>query len=197
MTHAKLYQDQWVKGRLAVKGTVECADRYEIIKSFCERQYKNRPFSICDIGANMSYFGLRLCEDFPRCTVVGFEYDNFNMRAAHIAKNHPSRLILLNRKLHCNDLTILSSCCHFDVVLVLNVLHHVGDEFNAWLTRLQILGDHVIAEFATSDSRSKKQSKDYSIPLDSKILGYGKSHIKRGVDRPIVLMSAKRKVQTA
>jgi hypothetical protein len=184
----KTYQDQWVKGRLAVKGIRECASRYEIIKSFCEQRYGRRPFSVCDIGANMCYFGLRLLEDFPSCSVISFEFDNFKIRAAHVRKNDATGLLLLNRKLNLDDLSVLSSCCRFDLVLALSVLHHIGDEFDPWLAALRRLGDNVIAEFATTDSRVKKQAKNYRVPSDITVLGYGKSHIKRGVERPLVLM---------
>ncbi len=182
----KTYQDQWVNGRLVTRGIRECASRYEIIKLVCERY--TRPFTVCDIGANMCYFGLRLTEDFPYCSVIAFEYDNFAVRAAHVKKNNSTRLILLNRKLNLTDLCVLGSCCRFDIVLALNVLHHVGNEFGAWLIALRGLGTNLIAEFATIDSRSKNQAEDYAIPPDARILGYGNSHIKREVQRPIVLI---------
>lgn len=180
-----------MKGRLVTKGIRECASRYEIIKSFCA--HYNRPFSVCDIGANMCYFGLRLTEDFPRCSVISFEFDNFKLRAAHVEKNDATRLLLLNHKLNVDDLSILSSCCQFDLVLALNVLHHVGSEFEAWLLALRKLGADVIAEFATTDSRSRNQSCDHRVPSDAKVLGCGKSHIKRDVERPIVLIPGTRK----
>src|SRR5689334_12888770 len=94
----KTYQDQWLKGKLVAKGTRECANRYELIKNFCE-QFK-RPFTVLDIGANMSYFGIRLCEDFPECFVMAFEYSDFKMRKAHVEKNGTDRLLLLNHRLH-------------------------------------------------------------------------------------------------
>jgi len=192
---SKTYQDQWVKGKLIVKGTRECASRYEIIKSFCSSY--SRPFSVLDIGANMCYFGIRLTEDFPLCTVVAFEYDHFEMRAMHVQKNYSIRLLLLNHKLNINDLFILGACSRFDVVLILSVLHHVGNEFDAWLKALRQLGDNIICEFATTDSRSRKQSKDYCIPSDAKILGYGDSHIKKSVKRPIVLLTNHKQVHAA
>lgn len=184
---SKTYQDQWLNGRVTVKGTRECASRYEIIKSFC-REYGNCAFSVCDIGANMSYFGLRLTEDFPKCSVMAFEYNNFDIRAAHVKKNASNRLLLLNRKLNTYDLSVLASCSRFDLVLALSVLHHVGSEFDAWIAILRQLGNHVIAEFATTDSRSRKQSENHRIPPDAKVLGYGQSHIKRDIQRPIVLI---------
>ncbi len=145
------YQDQWVKGRLAVKGIRECAGRYEVIKSFCE-PYGRRPFTVCDIGANMSYFGLRLTEDFPACSVVAFEFDNFKLRAAHVKKNDATRLLLLNHKLDLRALSVFNSCSRFDLVLALSVLHHVGDEFDAWLLELRKLGTLIVFLFAVFEA---------------------------------------------
>jgi len=189
----KTYQDQWIKGQLAVKGIRECASRYEIIKSFCAQQYDRRPFTVCDIGANMCYFGLRLTEDFPKCSIVAFEFDHFDLRADHVKKNRVNRLLLLNHKLDLNALTVLGSSCRFDIVLALSVLHHIGDEFDAWLLALRKLGTHIIAEFAAKDSRSRKQSQNHRVPADAIVLGYGDSHIKRGTQRPIVLIPGSRK----
>jgi len=59
------YQDKWIRGRVTQEGYRDCVKRYDIIKSFCS-QYK-RPFTVCDIGSNWNYFGLRLTEDFPLC----------------------------------------------------------------------------------------------------------------------------------
>jgi len=182
----KTYQDQWVKGKLVEKGMRECAGRYEIVKSFC-KQFR-RPFTVCDIGANMCYFGLRLTEDFPKCYVVAFEFDKFDVRAVHVQKNNPSRLLFLKRKLSLNDLSVLNAIGHFDLILALSVLHHVGNKFDAWLMALRNLGDNVIAEFATDDSRSRRQSPDYRIPSDAQILGYCESHINKQIQRPIVLL---------
>lgn len=188
----RTYQDQWVKGQLVEKGTRECASRYEIIKAFCSKY--ERPFTVCDIGSSMNYFGIRLCEDFPDCVVTAFEFDNFELRRTHLKKSNPDRLLFLDHKLHFNDLAILSACCHFDVVLILNVLHHVGEEFDAWLMALRQLGTNVIGEFATKgDSRSRKQAQNYRIPSDAEVLGYAQSHIKRDIQRPILLMKGNTK----
>ena len=171
---------------MIAEGIRECASRYEIIKSFCE-QYK-RPFTVCDIGANMCYFGLRLTEDFPKCYVIAFEFDKFDIRATHVKKNKASRLLLLKRKLTIEDLTVLNACSHFDLILALSILHHVGDKFDAWLAALKNLGDSIIAEFATDDSRSRRQATNYHVPVDAEIIGHCPSHIKKDIQRPLVLL---------
>ena len=64
------YQDSW-DGKVIEAGKRECASRYEIVKSVCSEL--KQPFSVCDIGANMNYFGIRLIEDFD-CLVMSFEF---------------------------------------------------------------------------------------------------------------------------
>lgn len=180
------YQDVWSRGAAIQKGYRECAARYELIRSFCQ-QY-DRPFTVCDIGANMCYFGIRLTEDFPDCTVMAFESDRFEARAGHLRKANASRVMLLKRRLGLQDLHVLSTCCHFDLVLVLSVFHHLGGVFADWLAAFRELGDHLIAEFAVSDSRSTRLPKGYRVPYSAELLGTGESHIQRGVKRPLMVI---------
>ena len=182
-----IYQDTWTKGKAAEKGYRECAARYEIVKAFCERF--SGPFTVCDIGANMCYFGLRLTEDFPSCSVMAFEFDHFAMRQAHVAKTE--RLILLNRKLSIKDIRELSHFCRFDVVLAMSVMHHLPGDSGEWLEAFRILGRNIIAEFAGNDSARPAIRKGYGVPSDAVVLGYGGSHLKQDFQRPIVLISSK------
>jgi hypothetical protein len=175
------YQDKWLKGKLVEKGTRECADRYKIIRDFCSEEYGPEPFTVCDIGANMCYFGIRLTEDFPDCHVIAFEFDSFAIREAHVKANGSDRLLLFRRKLSSTDIDSLSALCHFDVVLCLSVLHHAK---NDWLDSVLRLGDNIIVEHAMEDSKRVKVNPS----LKGSILGYGKSHLDDSVKRPIVLM---------
>lgn len=176
------YQDSW-DGGLVEKGKRECAARYEVVKSFCQKF--NRPFTVCDIGANMNYFGIRLTEDFD-CRVVSFEFDQFEKREQLVKKNE--KILFLKRKVSLSDLEILNSCSHFDLVLAMSVLHHLPGDSAKWIGALNKLGDNVIFEFALSDSDRVKSKKNYGIP-DSQILGYGDSHLKKNFKRPIVLLT--------
>lgn len=181
------YQDKWLKGRCVQRGVRECAERYGLVREWCSR-FK-RPFTVCDIGANMCYFGLRLTEDFQDCTVLAFESDHFKLRAKHVKANASHRLLLLERRLSLTDLFALRVCTRFDLVLAMSLVHHLPGPFNEWMHALRGLGDHVIAEFALGDSRRVAGLKDYRVPKDAMILGYGKSHLKRDMRRPIVLLA--------
>jgi hypothetical protein len=184
----KPYQDVWADGRALVAGYRECAARYEVVKQFCAGLPER--FTVCDIGANMCYFGLRLTEDFPGCTVMAFEFDHFQMRAEHVKRSDKTgRLLLLERKVTVADLRCLRSIHRFDVVLALSVIHHLPGDHAEWMAALRGLGTHVIAEFAGDDNPGRVGlRKGYAIPADAEIIGHGNSHLKK-TQRPIVVMS--------
>jgi hypothetical protein len=180
-----LYQDTWINGSVASVGYRECEKRYAIVRDFC-KQYDG-PFTVCDIGANQCYFGLRLTEEFPQCAVIAFEYNQYQKRAAHVRRaDKTGRLMFVNRKITINDLAILGTLGKFDVVLVLSVLHHFSGSFDAWLSALRGMGKSILAEFAIDDSRASVSADGYRIPDCAIHLGYGQSHLKRNIQRPIV-----------
>lgn len=178
-----IYQDEWVNGSIANKGIRECASRYDIIKAALD---KDPPKSVLDIGANMCYFGLRLIEDFD-CSVMAFEFNSFQLRKVHVQKNKTKNLMLLERKISLQDLSILSNCCYFDLILALSVLHHVPGEIDKWIEKLRRMSKILIIEFALEDSDRTKTRKNYIIPEDGITIGYGNSHLKEDFNRPIIL----------
>lgn len=183
-----MYQDQWLNGEVANGGTRECAPRYEVIRDFIAREYADRPFSVCDIGASMCYFGLRLTEDFPACTVLAFEYRNPELRVAHLKANKANRIMFCGQKLALQDLRNMAAFTRFDVVLALSVIHHLPGDIGQWIKAIRALGTHVIAEFATSDSPRTARCPGYAIPSDAVHIGSGTSHLD-GSARPIVLLA--------
>ena len=181
------YQDVWLNGKCIKSGTRECESRYEIIRDFCETRYGNDFFTICDIGANMSYFGLRLIEDF-KCNVIAFEFHNFDMRLKHIEANKTNRLLLLNKKINLKELEILNTACQFDLVLAMSVIHHVKDNVYAYVDALRELGNNIILEVAENDSKRAVNLDKIIYPEDGIILGYGKSHLNENIKRKIILL---------
>lgn len=186
----KTYQDRWSRGKLVGKGYRECEDRYAAIKKVCAR-YRGT-FTVCDIGANMCYFGIRLTEDFSGCHVMAFEFDHFSIRAKHLKASGASRVMLLERRLSLADVRLLGDCAHFDVVLALSVLHHVTGNATDWIMALRRLGDLVVMEFAGEDSARAvariAAGKASPIPADATWIGTGKSHLRKGVERQIVTL---------
>lgn len=179
------YQDAWASGQVVSTGYRECSDRYEVVRTFCE-SFQGK-FTVCDIGANMCYFGLRLTDDFPGCSVMAFEFDHFEMRSKHVKNSDKTgRLLLLNRKLKASDLLSLASIHRFDLVLAMSVLHHLPGDHAEWMQSLRALGRNVIAEFAGEDNVSRvRLRKGYRVPDNAVLLGYGSSHLAE-FQRPIV-----------
>jgi len=177
------YQDSWQQGNKVETGVRECVARYEIIKNFCSRL--KQPFTVCDIGANMNYFGLRLTEDF-QCTVMSFEFHQFEMRET-LVKNNPN-IFFVNKKLSLVNLKTLTKLIHFDVVLALSVLHHLPGDSNEWVKEFSNLGNNTILELALKDSAMVKTKTNYRKPK-GKIIGYGDSHLKNNFKRPIFLLT--------
>jgi hypothetical protein len=186
------YQDIWAHGKLVELGQRECESRYAIVKFFCHMNFRHLDhFTVCDIGANMNYFGIRLTEDFQQCHVMSFEFHQFNMREAHLKHSGTDRVMFIERKLSLNDINNLSAFCTFDLVLAMSVFHHLKTgERDHWLPALRNLGRYVIAEFAMQDS-VRARSTLGSIPDDAIPLGTGLSHLDKTVKRPIVLMKGK------
>jgi hypothetical protein len=182
-----IYQDTWSNGELKKSGLRECSSRYDIIRNYC---LDHPPKSVLDIGANMCYFGLRLIEDF-KCSVMAFEFDHFDLRKANVAANRTNKLMLLNRKISMDDLSILGRCCKFDLVLVLSVLHHCQGDTQEWIENIRECGKRIIIEFALKDSKRTDFRKNYFIPKDATILGYGKSHLSGNIKRPIILLKGR------
>jgi len=182
------YQDIWVKGSLLKPGVRECASRWEIVKSVAERW--KRPFTVLDIGANLGYFSLRIAEEFD-CTVVAMEGVYSSWLEEILKWNNNPRVILLKGLFRLADFKLLSEIEHFDLVLALSVMHHIG-EYKETLSTLRGLGDVLVAEIATEDNAcGQEYVKQGKVPEDAKILGYGESHLS-GPARPIFCTEQKR-----
>lgn len=184
------YQDIWVKGKLKQTGIREVASRYELIKKQAAK-FK-RPFTVLDIGANLGYFSIRLTEDFPECTVVALEGLYGSWLKDVLEENNSERVILLHKTFTLDDIKTMSESEHFDMVLAMSVIHHLGSNFKDVLNAIRTLGDIKIVEIATEDNACGQESvRSGFVPEDAKIIGYGKSHLK-GPQRPIFVMQDKK-----
>ena len=136
------YQDRIVKGGVIQKGDRECEKRYEIIKKFLQ-QYK-RPITILDLGAAQGYFSFKIAEDFDATCVMVESYEADTLKKL-CEENDNDNTILLNKHINPTTLEELSKCEHFDVVLALNVVHHIGD-VERTMNALTKMCDHLIIE---------------------------------------------------
>lgn len=121
------YQETWIRGPAGLPHQRDCAARYAPIKAFLE-QYR-RPFSVFDLGANMGYFSFRIATDFPQATVIAVDDKPELPKLA--AANDLKNVIVIPKRMTAGDLGRLADCEAFDVVLALNVLHHMGDWIKA------------------------------------------------------------------
>lgn len=118
------YQPTWVKGCETVdRFQRECASRYDVIRKVMAK-YK-RPFSVFDFGANMGYFTFRIAEDFPHATV--FAVDKHKELGILAEANGLPNVVTVSAKWTAKELQAFAECEAVDVVLALNVLHHMGD----------------------------------------------------------------------
>ncbi len=179
------YQDEWIRGKVAVKGERECEHRYSVIKSFL--QHFQEPFTLLDIGANIGYFSFRIAEDFPDAIVVAVEgHPRFLPKLLEVAeKNDRDNVIILKKKLSVEDISRLAELEHFDVVIGMSVIHHIYHDPIEGLNAFLKLGDNLILEVPNES----KYGLDKFAVLESRgqVIGYGDSHINPGSKRPIVL----------
>jgi len=183
------YQDIWVKGSRIQRGIRECAERYIMIRDFCQ-QYQ-RPFTVLDIGAAEGYFAVRLAEDFPDCTVVTAEPRP--SLGEVLRQNDNPRVLWLRRKLPLADLQCLAEVEHFDVVLALSVIHWMRRPPAESIAALQQLGDHLILELPVeAEATGQEVVRDIELPADGTLLGYGESHLEAAARRPVMVLSQKK-----
>ena len=192
----EVYNDIWIRGEVVRKGSRLSEERYSAVKSVLSN-YK-RKFTLLDIGANCGYFGIRSAYDFG-CVSVMVEAAESCGEVVR-ANNIPGTMYL-HRRLSIKDLKDLRECEHFDVVLALNIIHHMSD-WKAAAEHILDLGDNVIIETPAKDD---KGACNYNhIPhihswLSTKPhyeLGSFKSHVSN-TRRPMWLFENKRTGLTA
>jgi len=135
------YQDIWIDGEVE-KGVRECESRYESIRKQLE-PYKNKPFTVLDIGANLGYFSLRIAHEFPKAVCVMIEHDYADWLKGIADRNGLKNVIILKKQVSKTELERLADCEFFDVVLALNVVHHIGYDS---LPAIERLGELLIVE---------------------------------------------------
>jgi hypothetical protein len=125
------YQDIYVQGAVLKKASYNerfMEERFKIVHSILQR-YK-RPFTLLDIGAAQGYFSMRAAEIYPESVFVMMEgsnavYPQISKQLGSICElnHHLGNLIWLDKPLILEDLKNIRTCEHFDVVLLLNIVH--------------------------------------------------------------------------
>lgn len=145
-TTMELYQDQFINGKVSVKGIRDCESRYNAIKKVFD-EYQ-RPFTILDIGANFGYYSIRASTEYEATSIMieSEEQEASKLMELVNRNNCKDRLIVLNKRINLSDLKEMAKCEHFDIVLALNVIHHFKDNVEDVCKVFSELGDNLIVE---------------------------------------------------
>lgn len=171
----EVYQDVLVNGEVVCSGVRECSSRYSALKSIIN--FNSKPFTVLDVGANLGYFGLSILRDYPEAVVVMIDSDARLRKVVEL--NHANRAVVLERRFSVEDFREVSECEHFDVVLLMNVLHHVteGPEIFEYCRRM---GSVLVVE--TPDPRDTGACNSHLVAAIAnalrgyKVIGYTQSH---------------------
>jgi len=154
------YQETWENGPTGRKFQRSCEDRYQEIRKLAS--WFKRPFSVFDFGCNSGYFGFRLTQEFPNCTVV--MVDNKPWLKDLIKKNPSNEIVWIDAHLTSTQLYHLAMCESFDIVLALAVIHHMEDPFLA-LNALELMADHIIIETPGKGDKGSRNYESHCLPL--------------------------------
>ncbi len=171
----------------------DCSTRYEIIKTVLEK-YK-RPFTMLDIGASQGYYSFRAAYDHPESTCVMLEGDNpvYPLTGTQLldlckCNTELDNIIFLNRKIVPSELQRLSECEHFDVVLVLNIIHWFGDQWQKVADAVLNMGDNIIIESPPQEpfidrqnNDRRKKIREYLEKKGAKIIGQVPRHTSKAM----------------
>lgn len=182
-----MYQPAWVAGAESGAHQRECAARFDALLPVL-RSYR-RPFSVFDLGANAGYFSFRIAAAFPQATVIAVD-DKKALRKLARSNGLPN-LAVIPRRLDGAMLERLGDCERFDVVLAMNVLHHMED-WNPALFALVGMAHRLVVETpGPGDGRAAFPERHGPIrdllPV-GELLARHPSHVTPGADRDMVLI---------
>src|SRR6187402_1090479 len=178
------YQERWIRGQ-TTPGDRACADRYALVSGVVEEF--RRQVTVWDLGANLGYFGCRLAHDYGTVSVM------VEPRAELVDVCQANALpttIAMTHRLTAVDLGELAASEHADVVLCLNVLHHMPDWSSA-LDAVLSLGTVAVIETPGRDDVGTAHFDRSRAVLDRlEAMGLAPvdttpSHVTPGVRRPV------------
>lgn len=140
----EIYQDIFSNGEVIRSGTRECGSRYDAIHGVLSKY--ERKFTMLDIGANFGYFSIRASSDFDCTSIMIQSNPESNVILDLCSKNSSLNLNLINTRISPSEIRSLSKCERFDVVLLLNVLHHLGINWQVAVESCLRMANTVIIE---------------------------------------------------
>jgi hypothetical protein len=191
----EIYQDIYSRGKIKKSGIRTCSDRYEGLK-FLFNKY-NRPFSILDIGANFGYFSIRAAEEYNAIsTMIQPAPQSTKILLDLCEENSHLNLITLNKRINGQELKELSKCERFDVVLALNVVHHIKEKnIIDIINSIRKLGTYIIFENPSDQDKGTcgkgtvKQINQYIEKFPHTILGEFSRHTDPNSKSKLILIN--------
>jgi hypothetical protein len=163
------YQDVYVQGTTLKKASYNerfMEERFAIVNSVLQK-YK-RPFTLLDIGAAQGYFSMRAAESYPESVFVMWEgsnpvYPKISAQLASICQlnNHLKNLIWIDKSFILKDMKNISACEHFDVVLLLNIVHWFSGQWKEMIDTAHSMAHVTILEVPPIED---------SLPEDQRLL---------------------------
>lgn len=170
--------------------------RYQIIKDFLNLY--QRPFTMLDLGAAQGYHSLKAAWQYPDSVFVMIEGNNSAYKLAGDqllsickANNQLNNIIHLNKSLDIDDLTRLGECEHFDIVLALNVIHWLGNNWKQAIQSILTLGDHIIIETPPAEeSKKTEEIINYLHKIGAQIIAEVPRHTASNRKAPMFLIKS-------
>lgn len=100
--------------------------RWDLLQDFFS---ENEIQSVADVGANTGYFSFNFANTFPQLSVSAFE---LNPNHVDFIKKLSDYFEIRNVKGFCDKLTLenASAFPEHDLILYMNIAHHIGHDFN-------------------------------------------------------------------
>lgn len=172
------YHDIIIDNVVVAKGVrLDCDSTYKVIQKILDNY--SRPFTMLDIGAALGYFSFRVAHDYDATCVMIEPSTADGLRLLELCKLNQKldNIILLNTNLDLDQTVRLSECEHFDVILLLNVIHWFGAQWRDIFEAVLKLGDNFIIQTPpASDNWSVNHEKhaeinDYIIAKGGVVIG--------------------------
>ncbi|NGX59027.1 MAG: hypothetical protein KR126chlam3_00171 [Chlamydiae bacterium] len=105
----------------------------------------DHPLKLLDLGACSGFFALKAAEDFPTSHSVMIDLLDRTTDIC-VANTDRNNITYLQKRFALQDFDELSRREHFDVVLILNVIHHCGGEWLPMFNALKKMSSYVIID---------------------------------------------------
>lgn len=162
------YQDIYVNGKIIEKASYAerfSEQRFAIVDSVLSRYH--RPFTVLDIGSAQGYFSFRGAETYPESVFVMLEGSNpayplISKQVASICElnSHLENIVWFDMPIVPKKIHALSSCEHFDVILLLNILHWFPEDWKTLLDAALKMSHVTVVELPPWEENLPKTLKD-------------------------------------